>query len=193
MTSPAPTLSTPEALAAALRQWFPGKAVLAVAETDSLENEQPKTLPLMLVYTVDDKPLSYNNGEPREIAETMAIEVWEKAERFAKKDGSASPIVRDYDHRRIRDVLVSELIDWQSPACGRFRYVGYGLNTLHGGATVGFLFKFEHRYFWKRVAKPMPPLPPVRVRVGQMARPCGDPHCADTAPCTNCLIPTWRP
>lgn len=196
MTAPAvASPSTPEALAEALRIWFPeiaGRAV-AVSDMTDLDETQP-ALPLMLVASVSDEVQSYANDLPRDMREELVVFLWQTSARFERADGSGeSRIHRHYDHRRVRDHLIANLDGWETPDGGVIRYRGFALELMHGEATVSFVFRLRHEYRW---CPPAPSEAPRPIEIAFMAGPkprvpCPPP--CDPPPCAPCDIPVARP
>lgn len=137
------------ALAAAIATWFPeleGRSV-AVSEADITKENIP-TLPLVMVAFakgVSEQPA--NSAQFSIImADQIIIEFWMEPSRYKKANGSETPFWSYYDYEAIRNVLLSNVINWEGPNHERFAYRALNIDATPLAVVLTFTFAVTFKW-----------------------------------------------
>lgn len=147
VTSPLPRLLP--TLAAEIAIWFPeldGRSV-AVSEADITKENIPG-LPLVMVAfakSVSEHPINSTHFSVA-ITDTVVIEFWLEPSRYKRQNGTETPFWSYYDYESIRNILLTNLINWHGPNGERFAYRSMTIEAE--SLAVILTFTFLASFMW---------------------------------------------
>ena len=144
-----PRLKLLPTLAAKIAEWFPelnGRAI-AVSEAEITKENIPG-LPLVMVAfakSVSEHPTNAAHYSIQ-MTDTIVVEFWMEPSRYKRQNGSETPFWSYYDYESIRNILLSNIINWDGPNNERF---GYRSMTIEADAlAVVLTFTFAAMFGW---------------------------------------------
>ena len=136
------------ALAEAIAVWFPELGGRALAVSDiTVTKENIPTLPLCLVAFTRSlaNPPTRNSYEEIHVQDAFIVEFWLEPMRYKRTDSSETPFWTYYPYDTIRDKLLTNITQWQSPGKERIAYrtLTISADAMAVMLTFGFTANFE--------------------------------------------------
>lgn len=137
------------ALAEALGTWFPELKGRALAVSDvAITKENVPTLPLVMLAFMRGvgAQSAYNHDDDFEIQDNFIISFWMHPVRY-KANGFEMPFWSYYPYEKIRDVLLTNLLEWNAPNGTHIAYRNLAIEASSFAVTLNFGFVAMSR--WK--------------------------------------------
>lgn len=137
---------TLQALAQALREWFPEMNGQFTAVSDAeITKENVPPLPFgMVAHVVTAFENSETNATSTYAVESILVNFMMKLERYKKEDGGESPFWAHYSYKELMGRLVYHLGDWVSPEGARLTLTQFEIDTSTYAVVLSF--RLRHRY-----------------------------------------------
>jgi len=137
------------ALAEQIALWFPevGGRSLAVSEV-TITKENVPTLPLVMTAFTNSvaEPPSRSQTTMFDIIDTFVVEFWLEPARYKKANGAETPFWSYYPYEEIRDTLLTNISQWQTPNGEIISYRRLQLGADPLAVTLTFTFVAVFRW-----------------------------------------------
>jgi hypothetical protein len=95
--------------------------------------------------STSEQPL-HQRSEMFEIQDAFIIEFWMEPSRYKKANGSETPFWSYYDYEAVRDTLLANITQWETPGGERIAFRGLTIDADPLAVTLSFAFIASFRW-----------------------------------------------